>query len=41
MDDAAAALDNMHLSEIKGETIRVSYATKGNIADPRKPIWEN
>lgn len=38
--DATAALDNMHLSEIYGNTIFVSYATKGNFVDRRKPIWE-
>jgi RNA recognition motif-containing protein len=38
--DASTALDNMHLSEHFGETIFVSYATKGNFADKRKPIWE-
>ena len=39
--DADAALDNMHLSSIFGETIYVSYATKGNLTDKRRPIWDN
>ena len=38
--DAAAALDNMHLSELFGQTILVSYATKMNLLDRRKPVWE-
>lgn len=38
--DATAAIDNMHLSELFGQTIYVSYATKGNLVDRRKPIWE-
>ena len=38
--DAAAAVDNMHLSELFGETIFVSYATKGNLSDKSKPVWE-
>ncbi|KAK8884382.1 hypothetical protein M9Y10_043492 [Tritrichomonas musculus] len=38
--DAAAALDNMNLSELFGQTIIVSYATKGNILDRRKPVWD-
>ena len=38
--DAAAALDNMHLSELFGQTIYVTYATKGNLLDRRQPIWE-
>ena len=37
--DADAAIDNMHLSELFGETIYVTYATKGNLTDRRKPIW--
>lgn len=38
--DAAAALDNMHLSELFGETIFVSYATKGNLSEKNKAVWE-
>ena len=38
--DADAAIDNMHLSELFGETIYVSYATKGNLTDKSKPIWD-
>ncbi|KAH0791616.1 putative peptidyl-prolyl cis-trans isomerase E [Histomonas meleagridis] len=38
--DAAAAVDNMHLSELYGQTIQVTYATKGNLVDRRKAIWE-
>ncbi|OHT10551.1 hypothetical protein TRFO_20034 [Tritrichomonas foetus] len=38
--DANAALDNMHLSELFGQTIYVSFATKGNLVDRRKPIWD-
>lgn len=38
--DAATAIDNMHLSEMFGETIYVSYATKGNLIDRRKAVWE-
>jgi RNA recognition motif-containing protein len=39
--DSAAALDNTHLSEHFGHTIFVSYATKGNFADRRKPVWQS
>ena len=39
--DAVATLDNMHLSSIFGETIYVSYATKGNLTDKLRPIWDN
>ena len=38
--DAAAALDNMHLSELFGQTIFVSYATKGNLSEKNKAVWE-
>lgn len=38
--DAAAALDNMHLSELFGQTIYVTYATKGNLLDRRQAVWE-
>lgn len=38
--DAAAALDNMHLSELYGETIYVSYPTQKNIMDKRKAVWD-
>ena len=38
--DADAAIDNMHLSELFGETIYVTYATKGNLTDKTKPIWD-
>lgn len=38
-EDATAALDNMHLSELFGQPILVSYATKGNLHDKSKAIW--
>jgi RNA recognition motif-containing protein len=38
--DASAALDNMHLAEHFGQTIFVSYATKQNLMDRRKAIWD-
>jgi peptidyl-prolyl isomerase E (cyclophilin E) len=39
--DASAALDNMHLSELYGQTIFVAYATKGNLVDRRKAVWDH
>lgn len=38
--DASAALDNMNLSEIYGQTILVTYATKGNLIDKTKAVWD-
>lgn len=38
--DALAALDNMNLSELYGQTIIVSLATKTTQLDRRKPIWD-
>lgn len=40
MGDASAALDNMHLSELFGQTIYVTYATKGNLLDRKQAVWE-
>ena len=39
--DAEAAIDNMNLSELFGQPIFVSYATKGNLIDKRKPVWKD
>ena len=38
--DASAEKENMDLSEIYGQTILVTYATKGNFVDKRKAIWD-
>lgn len=38
--DALAALDNMNLSELYGQTILVTFATKSNLLDRRKPVWD-
>lgn len=39
--DAAAAIDNMHLSEIQGQTISASFASRTILQDRRKAIWNS
>ena len=38
--DALAAKDNMDLSELYGQPIIVTFATKSNLLDRRKPVWD-
>lgn len=38
--DSNAALDNMDLSEIYGETIRVVHAKAENLVNRRKAVWD-
>jgi len=39
--DAAAAIDNMNLSELYGQTIYVTFATKGDFLKRTEAIWKN
>ena len=39
-NDAISAIENMNLSEIYGETIFVTFATKENMIDKSKAIWK-
>ncbi|EAX72899.1 hypothetical protein TVAG_401640 [Trichomonas vaginalis G3] len=38
--DAEAAIDNMDGAEIYGQTIYCTFATKGNLVDKTKPVWD-